>query len=38
VLIEAIENYATQILQIFDFESVLEFIKNIDLIAKEKAT
>jgi hypothetical protein len=37
-LIEAIENYSPQICQIFDFESVLHFIKNIDGIAKEKAT
>lgn len=38
MLIECIEKYSSSILQIFDFESVIEFLKNIDKIAKEKAT
>ena len=38
ILIECMENYSASIIQIFDFESLLEFIKNIDQIAKEKAT
>jgi hypothetical protein len=38
VLIDAIDSYASSIYQIFDFESVIEFVKNIDQIAKEKAT
>lgn len=35
-LIECIENYGSNIMQLFDFESLLEFIKNIDILAKEK--
>lgn len=38
VFIGCIEKYSRSILQIFDFESVLEFIKNINNIAKEKGT
>lgn len=35
-LIQCIENYSSNILQLFDFESLLEFIKNIDILAKDK--
>ena len=38
VLIECIESYVPSINKIFDHESVVEFVKIIDQIAKEKAT
>eukprot|EP00347_Sterkiella_histriomuscorum_P010672 403375368 len=38
ILVDCMENYASSIIQLFDHESLIEFIKNIDKIAKEKAT
>ncbi|CDW72213.1 UNKNOWN [Stylonychia lemnae] len=36
ILIDCMENYSASIIQLFDFESLMEFVKNIDNLAKEK--